>query len=381
MQIDWPTSVITVFKTDQFMTWTGGSIYNMDTNAFRLALKDAEDGEVGMCFPDTHRHNTTVLLGGIEYARILEIIAPYTITFDDTGGGWVCNLIGSNNNILDRANLTTVQIRSNNSAGLVQMGEIQHGTFNDGVTVDPINGVSGTIYPTGTPLQPVNSIADARIIALYRGFSTFYIKGDITLDVGDDVSGMMLVGNNASRTFIDIHTGASTSAVEIRNCTLTGVLDGGTIIRECYVFDLSYVNGFLFQSELAGTITLGGGFPAHIMSCYAEVNFTTLNMGGTGNSLNMQRASGDFRIANKTGADICGVHITSGTITILPTVTNVTGIHIAGVGQTINQSGLTLSDNYIVGPGLAVNMTEVNGAEVIGDGSELDPWRAFGVQP
>jgi hypothetical protein len=62
-------------------------------------------------------------LGGIEYARIIEILAPYTITFDDTGGAWVCNLIGSNNNILDKTNLTTVQVRSNNSAGLVQAPE------------------------------------------------------------------------------------------------------------------------------------------------------------------------------------------------------------------------------------------------------------------
>lgn len=118
MNINWATGVITVYKTDPFMTFVSGSTYNMDTNGFRLALKDFEDDPIGMSFQDTHRHNTTVLLGGIEYARILEILPPYTITFDDTGGAWVCNLTNSNNNILDRANLTSVQIKSNNSAGL-----------------------------------------------------------------------------------------------------------------------------------------------------------------------------------------------------------------------------------------------------------------------
>jgi len=93
MLIDWATGVITVYKTDSFMTWAGGSIYDMDTNLFHLALKDKEDDVIGMHFPDTHRHNTKVLLGGVEYARIIEILPPYTITFDDTGGAWVCNLL------------------------------------------------------------------------------------------------------------------------------------------------------------------------------------------------------------------------------------------------------------------------------------------------
>lgn len=355
MQVNWATGVITVYKTDPFMTFTGGSIYNMDTNGFRLALKDEEDSEEGMVWPDTHRHNTTVLLGGIEYARVFEIIAPYTVTFDDTGGGWVCNLIGSNNNILDRANLTTVQIRSNNSAGLVQMAEIQHGVFHEGITIDAINGVAGTIYPAGTPMQPVNNIADARTIANYRGFKTLYVRGDLTLDSGDDVSDFMLIGENASRTFLTINSASSTASLEIQNCTVTGVLDGGTIIRDSYVFDLSYVNGFVFQCELAGTIQLGGGFPAHIMSCYAEVNHTTIDMGGSGNSLNMQMCSGDYRIVNKTSTDNCGIHITSGTVTLEATVTNETGIHVAGVGNLVNNTGLTLTRNYMISPESVAN--------------------------
>jgi len=123
MNIDWPSGVITIYKTDPFMTWTGGIFYNLDTELFRRALKAQEDTVIGICFPMTHKHNTSVLLGGIEYARIIEILAPYTITFDDTGGGWVCNLTGSNNNILDRTNLSSVQVRPNNSAGLVHAPE------------------------------------------------------------------------------------------------------------------------------------------------------------------------------------------------------------------------------------------------------------------
>lgn len=121
MDIDFPTKVITVQKTDTFFTLVATDTYEMDTNDFRLAVLDRLDDSDGIVFDDVFNHNTTVTLGGIDYARLIEVINGYTITFDDTGGGWIANLVGSNNNILDVTNLTAVQVRSNNSAGLIQV--------------------------------------------------------------------------------------------------------------------------------------------------------------------------------------------------------------------------------------------------------------------
>lgn len=87
-----------------------------------LALKDIEDSEEGIPHPTTHTHNTSVELGGIAYARVIEILAPYTITFQETGTPYVVRLTGSNNNVLERTNLGTVQLLSNNSAGLIEIG-------------------------------------------------------------------------------------------------------------------------------------------------------------------------------------------------------------------------------------------------------------------
>jgi hypothetical protein len=116
MNIDWGARVINVFKADAFMTNLGGGIYEMDTDAFRLALKDLEDSEDGMAFPDTHRHNTAVTVGGITLAHVLEIINGYTITFED--GQYAINLKNTNNNIPDVTNVNQVSLRSFNSAGL-----------------------------------------------------------------------------------------------------------------------------------------------------------------------------------------------------------------------------------------------------------------------
>ena len=117
MLINWATKVITVYQADTFMTNEGGGIYTMDTDAFRLALKNEEDSEIGMVFDDTHRHNTEVVLSGVTYARFFEIINGYTITFED--GQYAVNLANSNNNIADVMNVNQVSLRSFNSAGLV----------------------------------------------------------------------------------------------------------------------------------------------------------------------------------------------------------------------------------------------------------------------
>ena len=383
VSVNWATGEIFVPRESMELVQTNPTeIRRLDSNEFRLALKALEDDATGMAYPDTHAHNTTVLLGGIEYARIIEILAPYTITFED--GRYAVQISGSNNNIGDRVNVNNVSVRSANSAGLIQTREIEYNTFAGGVTIDQTNGVSGQTYPTGTPIRPVNNIADARFIAQSRGFSTFYVLGDLHLGAGDDVSNMLLMGSNASRSYITIESPSDTAAVEIRNCTVTGILDGGTIIRDCYVFDLSYVNGFLFHCELAGSIQLGGGFPAHVMSCFAEINQTEIDMGGSGNGLNMQQCSGDFLLSNKTGADACGIHLTSGRVTIDSTVTNTTGIHLAGVGGVTNNSGQPVPiDNMISVDAIftraqttpmQVDIRKVNNVTLTGNGQPATPW-------
>lgn len=73
--------------------------------------------------PDTHRHNTAVTIAGITYARFIEIINGYSITFEN--GQYSVRLAGSNNNFFDVANgilnQNSVQIIPGNSAGLIGM--------------------------------------------------------------------------------------------------------------------------------------------------------------------------------------------------------------------------------------------------------------------
>lgn len=119
ISINWTTKVITVPQAD--LTFVGGSLYELDVDAFRLALKGIEDSEEGVTFPDTHRHNTTVTLSGVTYARSVEIINGYTVTFQEVASPYRVRCVGANHNISDVQNLNDVSLIIGNAAGLIQV--------------------------------------------------------------------------------------------------------------------------------------------------------------------------------------------------------------------------------------------------------------------
>lgn len=106
-----------IFIPQSSLTFISGVIYQLDVDAFRLALKDYEDDADGMTLVDTHRHNSVVNLGGISYAQTFEIINGYTVEFED--GQYVVQCVGANHNLADVKVPNQVSLVIGNSAGLV----------------------------------------------------------------------------------------------------------------------------------------------------------------------------------------------------------------------------------------------------------------------
>jgi len=116
ISVNWVTRTISVPKS--YLTLISGSSYSLDTNQFRMDLKDLEDDAAeGMIYPDTHKHNTSVTLAGVTYSRVIEIINGYQVEFEN--GVYRVSLLQSNNNIGDVATVNSVSIQVNNSAGLI----------------------------------------------------------------------------------------------------------------------------------------------------------------------------------------------------------------------------------------------------------------------
>lgn len=137
ISIDPLTFVIFVPKSDLTLVQaTPTEIYELDLNWFRLELKAYEAAEYGIYLYKTHNHNTEVTLGSLTFARVIEILPPYTITFED--GQYAVNLVNANSNVADRTNVNQVSVRSSNSAGLV----VSTAT----VTTTDINAIADAVW-------------------------------------------------------------------------------------------------------------------------------------------------------------------------------------------------------------------------------------------
>jgi hypothetical protein len=119
--IDEATQTITVEQSD--LTLVTGTLYEMDTNAYRLAVGALLDDERYMWMEPAFNPHGEVAVAGVTYARIIEQTNGYSLTFEALT--YTVRLAGSNNNLFDVENgilnQNVVQVISTNSAGLVRV--------------------------------------------------------------------------------------------------------------------------------------------------------------------------------------------------------------------------------------------------------------------
>lgn len=355
--IDWGNKVIFIPKTEMVTTQTVPSIVRkLDLNIFRLALKELEESSDGMAFPRTHKHNTTVEVGGVILARVIEMVNDYTITFEDEA--YSVNLTGANSNIGDVVNLNQVSVRSTNSAGLQDLSTLLVAAYSGEVAIHTVKGQSGITVPLGTRSTPVNNITDARTIADVHAIKTFRIMNSQAL-VGEQLSdGYTFIGDNILGTAVYLDPSINIANCEFRNLTLTGRMDGFNNIRECAIGDITYVNGFLFQCGLNSTIYIESNEQCTLIDCFSTVaggtQTPTIDMGVDG-SLAVRGFNGGLKITNYAGSSGVGdsgfggpggvsIDMSAGRVIIDSTCT----------GGTINIRGnCDIEDNS--GPGCTIN--------------------------
>lgn len=230
--------------------------------------------------------------------------------------------------------------------------QLEHAAFNGGVTIDPANpfAISGTEYPAGTPNSPCLIMADADTIADERGFTTFFIGSDLSLTSLDFSNGHIFKGDNAVAVTLTVGTGANVTNCEFRNLTVTGILDGNNIIRECSVLALNYVQGFMFECAISDKITLAPNSQATVMNCFSNVagggagQTAEIDCGGSG-SLALRNYSGGVNLSNYTGGGALSLDMESGRVVVESTVTVPEDVFIRGVADVVDNSGGTESIN------------------------------------
>ena len=231
--------------------------------------------------------------------------------------------------------------------------EIQYSSFNGGVTIDTVAGVSGTLYNIGTMLNPVNNVIDAVVIAEERGFTKIYVNGDITFGSGDNIDGFEIRGQSTVKSKFIIEDAASTENCEFFDATISGVLDGNAVLERCVVGNLNYITGRMFTCALTGTIILTGANPVRLLSCFdgtpGVVN-PIIDCGGSGRGLAVGDWNGGLEIINKTGPEEVAINMSAGRVILHDTVTN-GNIFVRGIGTLEdNSTGSAEVESIIVSP-------------------------------
>lgn len=258
--LDAATKVFTVPQAD--LTLVTGTFYRMDTESYFRTEVNALMDDAAYIWMDTPiTHNTEVTVAGVTYARFIELINGYSVTFSPDSQ-WTVELTGSNNNLFDVENnilnQNQVQVIPTNSAGLVGAKQIQDSAFTDSrVWMDITNGSAGTTYPKGTPGDPSNNLTDTQSIVTARLLpSRLHLRGALTMTGADNVDEYDIVGSAPNLASIALG-GASTSSTHIQGCALSGVASGSIAIGFCEVDAVSGFDGLMHDCVLASTLTLG----------------------------------------------------------------------------------------------------------------------------
>lgn len=235
ISINWLTKVIYVPKS--FMTMISPTLYELDVNLFRIALKDIEDSPDGMAQLDTHRHNSPVTLAGVTYVRTLEIINGYTVTFED--GQYAVRCVNANHNLADVKNLNQVSLIIGNAAGLIvytqsvggigTVAEVAAAVWDGQATEHNLVG------SMGEKLNAVGASANPWLTDL-TAYTTPGTAGNTLRQAGVDVTAVKTTTDNLTPYFENIISAIDNihGGVGINTGAVSFTLTQGTIISGTY---------------------------------------------------------------------------------------------------------------------------------------------------
>ncbi|KKK78510.1 hypothetical protein LCGC14_2842850, partial [marine sediment metagenome] len=228
---------------------------------------------------------------------------------------------------------TQVIRTSSSSATLQELEDIQFASFEGGVTIDVVDGISGTAFPIGTTRQPVNNFNDALTIAADKGLNRIFVRGNATLSSGD-FSNFEVIGQSLARSVITVQVGAIVTGTEFFDTEITGIFSGDIRFKNCFARDISVTSGIIENCLLSGVLALSGTAVTHILECrdaQSGAGTPTIDLGGAGHELNMRNYIGGVTLRNKSGTETAAIDLQTGRVILESTVTN-GNVRIRGIG-------------------------------------------------
>ena len=262
------------------------------------------------------------------------------------------------------------------------------------VWIDTVNGTAGTTdYENGTVENPVDSLADAIVIAASVNISRFFVLPGSSITFAEahtnewwDGSGWTL--DLGSRDISKTHI--CHAIVSGTGTTPTGEAD----FHVCDIGTATVGEAHFYSCGLGSTLTLSAASTYKLTDCHSDVagsGTPTIDFGAAvGNTaLNMRRYSGGLTINNKdgTGTDTMSLE---GHGQLIVAASSSGAIELRGHWRVTNTGGATITRDdpttsiivietitdqmvFTKANELDVNTQSINGAQVVGDG-DATPW-------
>jgi hypothetical protein len=262
---------------------------------------------------------------------------------------------------------------------VAQLPEIQHGVFENRVAIDVNFGSIGTAYPIGTLQYPVNNLNDAKLICASRGFNTLRVRGHLTINSIDNVSGFTIIGDGVENSRLILTQGCITSKTEFQQMSISGFQDGETHYNHCEIKELGGVHCKFEDCLLVGPLTMEEGTYADttvLVNCYTGWDRTIsspllkdeciINLNNSSVNMAFIGFYGKLKFINlnrTTTAGTVAVNMGGGKVTIDASCS--TGaIKVRGDGEVVDNSTGTIVDNDVtsnlIGGGLGSLTTDQN---------------------
>ena len=277
--------VINIPRADMTLIATvPAELRQLNLDDLRIELGDLQDDAAGVWATTAFFHTPPLTISGVTLARVVEILDPYVIEFEDAL--YNVNIVGGNSNVSDKTIKNQVGVNTANSAGLQDPFSLQAAAFEGRVSLDMSSSITGTTFPKGTRAFPVNNLADALSIAETRGLAAIQLLSDSIFGSEDFSSGYTFIGDNPN-ILLTLLSGVNITNCQFLTMTVQGVLDGANTLRECAIININLFNGFIFQCGLSGTIILSGAADAVILQSFSLVagggpgQYPCIDLGGT----------------------------------------------------------------------------------------------------
>jgi hypothetical protein len=251
--------------------------------------------------------------------------------FSGTGGTFTTQIRLTTSSLTQQVNVQEI-------LAILDQSEVSNATFAGTVTIDTVNGKAGTDFPLGNTTNPVNNLADARVIADRLNLRSYTLESSLVLDSEHLDWRFVSGGFDHSLTLV---SGVAATRGVFEFLIVNGDAGGNRInIQNSLIGNLERFTGNATDCAIGGPVTISPGivvmgFCISSVAGFDPVDFTVLS---PSTELNMRQYSGGFSLEGMQSADSkASIDLVSGDIIL--GATNTQGeIVVRGVGTLIDNT-------------------------------------------